>query len=634
MTSPILHDLAGVYYVKESPTGYAVLLAKADAESEIEHVLPGLTVYVGKLGGAGGGASGGLAIKQTPTHASLLNKNLLYVRADLDTAWAETLGGNDGFTVGKFRAYIGAALGQSIVEGIRGAVNLDAGKIVDQANVGYIAGGRFTTYVPDTANVKTNYGVIIAPRDDTTEAAMAGSIYTGAQIYLQQAIAKTYSRGLDIFAEGASADILHAIAIRVATGGTAKYSYGLDFNDEGIAPAIIGKALLRSPNEVCCLEGNGAPVDGTTGDNFAGPGSLYFDYTNGVLYVQTAVKTAPVWQKYVSGITASAAELNILDGVTATAAELNAVADNQAITAAGDIPAKRLVVVARTAAPVDAPGVMGVAPAAILTAASGAISCSGLQPVVADCPLAVGDGIKAGTAGRATKHTTSQTTIQTAIAGEATAFSQPGAATALEIVQAADVAADRGRGIVIEGSDAGGVAITETITLNAANTTTPHAGAVSFTRVSAVYMADGAVLGAQAVTVRASGAGATVCTLGAGASELAADTPTQSQEAYCNELTITGPNTNATFVTVVGINSADAAARERCTLDGASPSKITTATVWRLISRICLGEFTNAAAGDVKTNATTDTAGMKCGIAVTAAAARGDDALVLVKPNA
>jgi hypothetical protein len=304
------------------------------------------------------------------------------------------------------------------------------------------------------------------------------------------------------------------------------------------------------------------------------------------------------------------------------------------VKAATAIAAKRFVAADAKQAAVDSLTVIGVAPNGIPNGKVGQVVGAGLLPVTADAPLAAGDPVKVGVGGRATKHTTAQHVIQTAIAGEASAFTQPASAVALEVVQAAHVAGDRGRGIVIEGSDAEGAAITETIALHATNTTTAVAGAVEFTKVCAVYMADGLPLGAQNVTVRAAEGGATVCTLPATAKELGADIPAQSQEAYCNEVTVSGPNGNESFVTIVGINSADAVARERVQLDGASPAVKTTTTVWRYINRICLGEFTNAAAGAVKTNATTDTAGMKCGVVVRAATTRGNDALVLIKPNA
>lgn len=57
----------------------------------------------------------------------------------------------------------------------------------------------------------------------------------------------------------------------------------------------IAKALLRSPSDLCILEGSGAPVDGVTGDNFAGKGSEYTDLATGDKYVNTGTISAPVW---------------------------------------------------------------------------------------------------------------------------------------------------------------------------------------------------------------------------------------------------------------------------------------------------------------------------------------------------
>lgn len=43
------------------------------------------------------------------------------------------------------------------------------------------------------------------------------------------------------------------------------------------------------------MTGAGAPVDGTTGLNIAGPGSLYIDITNGVLYINVDLISDPDW---------------------------------------------------------------------------------------------------------------------------------------------------------------------------------------------------------------------------------------------------------------------------------------------------------------------------------------------------
>ncbi len=40
-------------------------------------------------------------------------------------------------------------------------------------------------------------------------------------------------------------------------------------------------------------------VDETTGDNFAGPGSLFVDITGANLYIQTSAITTPVWKQKV-----------------------------------------------------------------------------------------------------------------------------------------------------------------------------------------------------------------------------------------------------------------------------------------------------------------------------------------------
>jgi len=48
--------------------------------------------------------------------------------------------------------------------------------------------------------------------------------------------------------------------------------------------------------QVAIFSGDGAPVDGTTGDNFAGAGSLYIDYTNANVYVNAGTQAASVWK--------------------------------------------------------------------------------------------------------------------------------------------------------------------------------------------------------------------------------------------------------------------------------------------------------------------------------------------------
>lgn len=79
--------------------------------------------------------------------------------------------------------------------------------------------------------------------------------------------------------------------------------FGLDLQDaahDGFAAvnaAFYSKAPVRIVSDVVILVGAGVPVDGTTGDNVAGPGSMYIDTTNAEAYLQTSLITTPVWKK-------------------------------------------------------------------------------------------------------------------------------------------------------------------------------------------------------------------------------------------------------------------------------------------------------------------------------------------------
>jgi hypothetical protein len=63
-----------------------------------------------------------------------------------------------------------------------------------------------------------------------------------------------------------------------------------------ISPVGASAITVTPTNNVVSLEGSGAPVDGTTGDNVAGPGSRYTDYTNGEWYINIGLITNPTWK--------------------------------------------------------------------------------------------------------------------------------------------------------------------------------------------------------------------------------------------------------------------------------------------------------------------------------------------------
>jgi hypothetical protein len=78
------------------------------------------------------------------------------------------------------------------------------------------------------------------------------------------------------------------------------FEYGMDLQ---LQDAVGGggsvqpykKAELRLSNDIVLMTGAGAPTNGTTGDNFAGVGSLYVDITAGKLYINTGAITNPTW---------------------------------------------------------------------------------------------------------------------------------------------------------------------------------------------------------------------------------------------------------------------------------------------------------------------------------------------------
>jgi len=79
------------------------------------------------------------------------------------------------------------------------------------------------------------------------------------------------------------------------------FDYGMDLKlqvqagHESFSQAYK-KADARYSNDVVFMSGAGAPVDGTTGDNFAGPGSIYINITTGKMYLQGSLITTPVWK--------------------------------------------------------------------------------------------------------------------------------------------------------------------------------------------------------------------------------------------------------------------------------------------------------------------------------------------------
>jgi hypothetical protein len=92
------------------------------------------------------------------------------------------------------------------------------------------------------------------------------------------------------------------VAMAQTTGGSG-FEYGIDLKmqdpilDGGGPSGVIPytKANIRMEDDVVVMVNAGAPVNGTTGDNFAGTGSLYVDSTAGKLYINTGAISSPTW---------------------------------------------------------------------------------------------------------------------------------------------------------------------------------------------------------------------------------------------------------------------------------------------------------------------------------------------------
>jgi hypothetical protein len=92
------------------------------------------------------------------------------------------------------------------------------------------------------------------------------------------------------------------VAMAQTTAGSG-FEYGIDLKMQdpvfdGGGPSSVRpytKANIRMEDDVVVMVDAGAPVNGTTGDNFAGTGSLYVNSTAGVLYINTGAISNPTW---------------------------------------------------------------------------------------------------------------------------------------------------------------------------------------------------------------------------------------------------------------------------------------------------------------------------------------------------
>lgn len=140
---------------------------------------------------------------------------------------------------------------------------------------------------------------LTGPASDYPVAPLMGMLMDGAKDH--DSIVHAHIDGSD---PSAQTDANAAFGVSQANAhASSGVNYGLDLKGPANAHITGGlafnvkKAEVRfHSGDVVIMVGDGAPVDGTTGDNFAGIGSFYIDYTNGNAYIQTGLITSPVWK--------------------------------------------------------------------------------------------------------------------------------------------------------------------------------------------------------------------------------------------------------------------------------------------------------------------------------------------------
>lgn len=122
------------------------------------------------------------------------------------------------------------------------------------------------------------------------------------------------------------------------------FDYGLDLYDASFSPYLplaILKADLRLSNQIVVMNGATAPVSGATGtgDNFAGPGSIYIALDTGLAYQQVGLITSPSW-KLIANATSPASITSCLLTGLAVGADTSIVAGDTILQALAKLQAQ------------------------------------------------------------------------------------------------------------------------------------------------------------------------------------------------------------------------------------------------------------------------------------------------------
>ena len=256
----------------------------------------------------------------------------------------------------------------------------------------------------------------------------------------------------------------------------------------------------------------------------------------------------------------------------------------------------------------------------------------GLVKIIADASISGGTDLKAGWYGRAQTWRESNTTLGENIPGADNLFTggnQPGG-NPIQVAQATDQAADRGKPVTIVGTEpTTGDPISEIIYLDDTDTTTAVAGSVDFDNVTGAFF--GSADAAANIEVQRASDNAVICTILATENDVGAPFMETQTYAYCSKVQVTADAQSDDWVTIYGLAPDSTTQMERLQLDNATPGKITSTNDYRLVTRIMTGELTNT--NDHTVVAVADEAGDKVGKAIEAATTDGDVIKAYIKPN-
>lgn len=296
------------------------------------------------------------------------------------------------------------------------------------------------------------------------------------------------------------------------------------------------------------------------------------------------------------------------------------------LRAAEVLPANRFVDDSFSLASIAAVDVIGATVLASNQYDSIVAASAGVRMVYADQQILANSSIKVGDSGKATVLVTASE-IANSLTGVSDDFDQSELAATLDIAQNTDQAADRSLGIVVIGIDANSAPVSETIFLDASDTTQTSTGSTSFTEVVAAYSVGGQLLGDD-VTIVANGGSNTIATIAGNSNSVGV--AVINSDAYFSAINFVAGNVDTTYVIAEGEISSNLGGSDLEVFDFGNTNSATSNTLYRHISNVYLGGFTDAETADLDFKA--DNTSAQVGISL-ADAPEGGLVPIFFQPN-